>query len=210
MMSFRTILLCVAMSFACAACSSDITPATPTTPTTPTATIFGLTGQVVQAGTTAGISAATVTLIDTSGNALATTTNAAGAFSFATTLAAGTYTLQVTAPGYAGSTAVMAIPVDSFTVQLPRAGTAPVTTLAVIIGGPSTLTVGSSSQLTATLVYTNGTRKDVTSVATWTSNTPNVATVSISGVLTANSAGTATIKAGFNDVSGTLAVTTSR
>jgi len=198
------------MSLACAACSSDITPATPTTPTTPTATIFGLTGQVVQAGTTTGISAATVTLVDTLGNAVTTTTNAAGAFSFATSFAAGTYTLVTSAAGYAQSAAVMTIPVDSFTVQLPRAGTAPVTTLAVVIGGPSTLTVGSTRQLTATLVYTDGTRKDVTSVATWASNTPNVATVSISGVLTANSAGTATITAGFNDVTGSLVVTTSR
>jgi hypothetical protein len=197
------------MSCACAACSHDITPASPTSTPTSTATIFGLTGQVVQAGTGTGIAAATVTLTDTLGNALTTTTNAAGAFAFDATLAAGTYTLQVSAPGYAASAAVMAIPVSSFTVQLPIAGTAPVTTLALVVTGQSTLTVGSSSQLTATLVYTDGTRKDVTGVATWASTVPNVATVSVSGLVTANSAGMTVVSAAFRDVTGSLVVTTS-
>jgi hypothetical protein len=163
----------------------------------------------VQAGTTTGIAAATVTLTDTLGNALTTTTNTAGAFAFDATLAAGTYTLQVSAPGYAASAAVMTIPVSSFTVQLPVAGVVPVTTLAVVVTGQSTLAVGSSSQLTATLIYTDGTRKDVTGVATWASTVPNTATVSVSGLVTAYSAGTTVINAAFRDVSGSLVVTTS-
>ena len=208
MMSIRTVFLCVAVC-ACVACSRDITPASPTSTPTSTATIFGLTGQVVQAGTATGIAAATVTLTDTLGNSLTTTTNTAGAFAFDATLAAGTYTLQVSAPGYAASAAVMTIPVSSFTVQLPVAGVVPVTTLAVVVTGQSTLTVGSSSQLAATLVYTDGTRKDVTGVATWTSTIPNVATVSVSGRVTAYSAGTTVIAAAFRDVTGSLVVTTS-
>jgi uncharacterized protein YjdB len=48
----------------------------------------------------------------------------------------------------------------------------------------------------------------VTNVATWTSTSPSVAAVSVSGLLTAYSVGTTTINAGFKDVSGSLVVVT--
>ena len=51
------------------------------------------------------------------------------------------------------------------------------------------MTVGGTFQLTATIAPSNATNKNVT----WTSNNTNVASVNSSGLVTANSAGTATI-----------------
>jgi len=170
---------------------------------TPTA----LTGQVVQAGTTTGIASAALTLADSSANIFTTTTDASGAFTFPN-LAAGTFELQASAPGYVASDSTLTFPVSSYTVQLARAGSAPVSTLSVAISGRSTLTVGQSSQLTASVVYTDGTRKDVTNVATWKSAVSSIATVSNSGVLTAYSVGSTAITAAFQDVSGSLTVST--
>jgi hypothetical protein len=78
------------------------------------------------------------------------------------------------------------------------------------------LPVGQTAQFTAVGTYGNAnrpSRRDVTSVATWTSSNPAVATVSSSGNATAIGAGTTTITAGaqaFNgpvSSSATLAVT---
>ena len=137
---------------------------------------------------------------------MTTVANQAGAFTFGETLASGTYTLQITAPGYVTSIAIVSVPVTNLTVQLPPVGTSPVTTLGISITGQSALTIGQSTQLTASVVYTDGTRKDVTSVATWSSTSPSVAAVSISGVLTAYSAGTTAVTASFQDVKGSLNV----
>jgi uncharacterized protein YjdB len=162
---------------------------------------------VVQAGTTNGIASAAVTLVDSSANVSTTMTDATGAFTF-TNLSAGTFELQASAPGYVVSDSTLTFPVSSYTVQLAREGSAPVSTLTVAITGPATLTVGRNSQLTASVVYTDGTRKDVTSVATWKSAVSSVAAVSSSGLLTAYSVGTTTITAAFQDVTGSATVST--
>lgn len=60
------------------------------------------------------------------------------------------------------------------------------------------LAVGQSTQLTATGTYGNGkhpSTQNITSLVTWTSTTPAVATVNSAGVVTAVSAGTTTITA---------------
>jgi hypothetical protein len=165
-----------------------------------------LTGRVVQAGTANGIAQAALTLVDSSGNVTAGTTDAAGGFSFPN-LAAGTYSLQAVAAGYVTSAATLSLPVTSFTMQLAAEGSAPVSTLTVAITGPATLAVGQSRQLTASVVYTDGSTKDVTNVATWKSTVSPVAAVSTSGLLTAYSIGTTAITAAFQDVSGSFQVT---
>jgi uncharacterized protein YjdB len=93
------------------------------------------------------------------------------------------------------------------TVQLPLVGAVPVTTVGVNITGPTTMRIGQSAQLTASIVYTDGTQKDVTSVAKWTTSAPSVALVSFSGVVTAFAIGPTVITASFQDVTGTLGVT---
>jgi hypothetical protein len=80
----------------------------------------------------------------------------------------------------------------------------------------SALNVGQTVQLTATGTYTHAaphpaTYQDVTASATWTSSAPSVATVSTTGLVTAVTAGTATISASMNGftglVSGNVTVT---
>jgi Bacterial Ig-like domain (group 2) len=61
------------------------------------------------------------------------------------------------------------------------------------------LAVGQTAQFTAVGTYGNAkhpSTKDITSGANWTSTTPSVATVSVSGLVTAVGAGTTTITAG--------------
>lgn len=138
---------------------------------------------------------------------MTTVANATGAFAFPVSLASGTYTLQTTAPGFRPSVATILIPATTMTVQLPLVGAVPVTTVGVNITGPTTMRIGQSAQLTASIVYTDGTQKDVTSVAKWTTSAPSVALVSFSGVVTAFAIGPTVITASFQDVTGTLGVT---
>jgi hypothetical protein len=205
-MSLRTLLLC--LTAACAGCSNSLAIApSSTTSSSSTATPTALTGRVVQTGTTNGIAKAALTLVDSSANISTTTTDATGAFTF-TNLSAGTFELQVAAPGYVTSDSTLTFPVSIYTVQLAREGSAPVSALTVAIAGPATLRVGQTIQLKASVVYTDGSQKDVTSVAKWKSSVSSVATVSNTGLLTAFSAGTTAITAAFQDVSGALTVST--
>ena len=163
---------------------------------------------VVPAGSTSGgIAQAALTLVDSLGNITTATTDSTGAYSFAD-LAAGLYSLQAAAPGYVVAVAALSVPVTTFTMQLAKEGSLPVSTLTVTIAGPATLAVGASAQLTASVVYTDGTRKDVTSVAAWKSTASSVAAVSSTGLMTAYSPGAATITASFQDVSGSMDVST--
>jgi hypothetical protein len=70
--------------------------------------------------------------------------------------------------------------------------------------------VGGHQQLTATGTYDDGTTQDLTGNVTWLS-TDSVATVSNAtgsrGLLTAVSAGSATVSAKFQGITGTLTVT---
>jgi len=67
-------------------------------------------------------------------------------------------------------------------------------------------------QLTASVVKVDGSTGDVTTTATWTSDTPAVATISSSGNITAVAAGTATItaKSGSKSATAVVIVTTAK
>ena len=62
--------------------------------------------------------------------------------------------------------------------------------------------VGTSSQYAAVANLSNGSTEVVTTTATWTSSNPDVATVSSAGVVTAMAAGTASISATFDNITG--------
>jgi hypothetical protein len=82
----------------------------------------------------------------------------------------------------------------------------------VITPAAQTVTVGQTVQLTATGTIDHGshpaTSQDVTSLVTWSSNTPTVATVSATGAVTGKSAGSATISATLPGATGSTAALT--
>jgi len=67
--------------------------------------------------------------------------------------------------------------------------------------------VGSSAQFTATASLSNGTTQAVTNQASWQSTDAGVASVSNSGLVSANASGTADILATYERVTGTARVT---
>jgi uncharacterized protein YjdB len=66
---------------------------------------------------------------------------------------------------------------------------------------------GSTLQLSATVNYSDGSTSDVTSLATWTSGAPGVATVNAAGLVTGITTGTATISAAYGGQSGNITIT---
>jgi uncharacterized protein YjdB len=82
---------------------------------------------------------------------------------------------------------------------------AALSSILVLDAGP--LAAGSSEQLAAQGNYTNNTAQAITSQVTWQSSDTTVATVSNSGLLTSIKAGTVTVTATMNSVSGNASVT---
>lgn len=85
----------------------------------------------------------------------------------------------------------------------------PSRTLSSVQVGPATASVaaGSSVQYTATAVYSDATKADVTTQANWSTSAAGVASVDSGGKATTRSAGTATLTATFQGVSGTTSLT---
>jgi uncharacterized protein YjdB len=69
-----------------------------------------------------------------------------------------------------------------------------------INGGGSGIPVGSTEQLTAIGTYTDGSKNDVTSVATWASAQPDIAPVSSSGLVAGKAVGSASVSATIGTV----------
>jgi len=111
---------------------------------------------------------------------------------FATTLAQGTVTISASAVGITGSTYV----------------TVPPPSLVSIIVSPQSpiVALGTSQQLRATGLYSDGSAQDLTASATWTAST-SAAAVNITGLVTGVSLGTSTIQATSGSQSGSTAVT---
>lgn len=82
----------------------------------------------------------------------------------------------------------------------PSNPAAKVTTITVT----SAQTSATSIHLTATAQLSDGTSKDVTSVATWVSSNPALATVSTTGVVTVVGSGELDVRASYQSVTGSL------
>jgi 6-phosphogluconolactonase len=82
------------------------------------------------------------------------------------------------------------------------------TSIAITPASPS-IALGTTTQLTATGSYSDGTKKDISSQVTWASVTTTVATVSTAGLATSVAVGTSAITAMLSGVTGndTLTVT---
>ena len=84
-------------------------------------------------------------------------------------------------------------------------------TLSTVTVGPATPTIqqGSTLQMTATGTYNDGTTKTLTSNVFWSSSDATAASVTNTGLVTANSVGTATISAASGSLTGSTTVTVS-
>jgi hypothetical protein len=69
------------------------------------------------------------------------------------------------------------------------------------------VSLGTNQQFTATAVFSDGTKKDVTRAATWTSAQPNVAFINATGAATSKAVGTTPISASYQSVSGSSSLT---
>ena len=132
-----------------------------------------------------------------SNTAVAPVSNAGSYSGLATALTTGTATLTATYQGAAGSAGLT---VTAAVLQ----------SIEVTPSHPS-LASGTTDALTATGIYTDGTTRDLTQTATWSSATPATATVSnatgTQGLVTAAALGTTTVTATQGGVSGSTPVT---
>jgi len=138
-------------------------------------------------GTTADV---TSQVVWSSGSTGVATVSATG---LVTAMAAGTAVVTATAGNVSGTATITVVSIA----------------LQSIVVSPSTATIGTgrTQRFTATGTYADGTSRDVTAIATWTSSANAVATVSAGGVATSASAGTTTIAAAIGNVRGTAALT---
>ena len=110
---------------------------------------------------------------------------------------AGSATITAT---YTGKTATTKITVSSAALT------------SISIDGSSVVSVGQSTLVNATGVFADGTKQDITAAATWTSSSTGLATVALDSTsskekITGVKAGTATISATYQGLTGTASVT---
>ena len=84
----------------------------------------------------------------------------------------------------------------------------PVTLSSVTVASASSSqALGFTQQFTATANFSDGTTRDVSSTATWSTADTNIATVSATGLVTAKAVGSTTVRASFNNLTGSTAFT---
>jgi N-acetylneuraminic acid mutarotase len=174
------------VSFVSGLISIAVTPNSPSVPA-------GLTQQFTATGTFSDTSTANVTstVTWTSGNSAKATINTTSGL--ANALAAGSTIITATSGSVSGST--------TLTV------TSAILESIAITPNPITTGVGINQQLTATGTYSDGSQRNVTTVANWTSDTLSVATVGpTTGLVMGVSAGSAAISATIGSVTGTAPV----
>ncbi len=114
----------------------------------------------------------------------------------ASALAAGSATITATLSGVSGS-ATVTVPVPVVAKTLTSVAVSPAT--------PS-IAIGATQQFVATATYSDSTTANVTTSATWTSSNPAIAKVTPSGLASALAAGSATIMATIDGVSGSASL----
>ena len=108
-------------------------------------------------------------------------------------VAAGTANITATSGSITSNTAALTIT------------SASATSLAVM--GPANMALDVSQQFTAIATFTDSTTQDVTNVSTWSSGSTSVATVTVSGLVTAKNLGTTNISASFESVNDSSSLT---
>ena len=117
----------------------------------------------------------------------------------ATAVAAGTTSISVTFGGVTQAT----------TLTVSAATTATLSSISLTDAEGGSVVVGTTDQYIATAIYSDNSHSDISGTVAWTSSSPNVATVSASGLVTALSAGTTNLTATSGSVSQQATVTVS-
>ena len=86
-------------------------------------------------------------------------------------------------------------------------GTGKTMTAITVTPATASIAVGATQQLTATATYSDGSTGDVTSSVAWTSSSASVATIATSGLATGVAAGSSTVTASLNGLSGAATLT---
>jgi trimeric autotransporter adhesin len=110
--------------------------------------------------------------------------------------------LTAVAPGTTTITAAYQGVVGTLTVTVVD-----VTVTSISLFGITTVTHGGTAQLTATAMFSDGSSRIATNVATWQSLNTDIATVSDAGLVTTIAAGTATITATYLGTTGSVDIT---
>lgn len=128
-----------------------------------------------------------------SNSAAATISDTTATKGLALGVGAGTTNITATSGSITSNTAVLTVTSASAT--------------SLTIAGPANMALGVSQQFTATATFSDGTTQDVTNVSTWSSASSSIATVTVSGLVTAKNLGTTNISAAFESVSDSSALT---
>jgi hypothetical protein len=110
----------------------------------------------------------------------------------ATGIGAGTTTITATSGSISG-TATLTVTSASAT--------------SLAIAGPTSIALFVSQQFTVTATFSDGSTQDVTNVATWSSSSSSVATITVSGLVTGKSLGSTNISAAFESVNTSVPLT---
>jgi hypothetical protein len=169
--------------------SIEVTPASPSV-------AKGLPQQFIATGTYTDNSVQDVTAMSTwasSSGGVATISNASGSQGLASTHAIGTTTVSSAIGAISGSTVLTVTPAVLVSIQIGP-------------GNPA-VALGLTQQFTATGVYTDSSTQNLTTMVTWMSDTPAVATISnaagSNGLATTATTGTSLITATLGAISGT-------
>lgn len=151
---------------------------------------------IMSDGTSRNVTGDPGTTFSSSAPSIASIATAGGAKGRATALAAGTTTIKATYAGLSGSATLTVTSAKVVSIQIsPPAPSIP---------------GGVSFPFTATAIYSDGTSREVTNAATWSSS--NTAAIAVSnavgskGNATTFAAGTATVSASFDGITGTAPV----
>jgi len=94
----------------------------------------------------------------------------------------------------------------AFTIGCGSSATSATTISSVAVAGTAPA-VGATAQFTATATLMDGTTQDVTTLATWSSSNSSDASVSSSGLVAGIAAGSVTIQATYQSVTGSDQIT---
>ena len=128
-----------------------------------------------------------------SNSAVASISNASPTKGMAHGVSAGTVTITATSGSISGTA--------SLTV------TSATSTALAISPSNGSLPIDVSQQFTATATFSDGTSQDVTNVVSWSSSASSVASITVSGLVTAKNLGTTNISASFESTSATTPLT---